>query len=363
MGQRRERSNGAVTRTRRAYRSNEKSPAPHHLAHSSLAFEDGVAPGAPVVSDLVYLYLREISQTPLLTQPEEIELAKAIRRGRQAEHNLRSHGHNARLKLRYEEEIHQGIMARRRLLNANLRLVVNLAKHYLGRGLTFLDLIQEGNLGLMRAADKFDHRRGHKFSTLATWWIRQAITRAIGNFGNSPRLPAHIGQWLRGLDQTTRDLTQELGRAPMEAELAAHMHTPAHKVSRLIAASAGALSLEMPIGDEPDTTLGDFIEDAQTPSPWAVAVESTMRDDMWAALETLTPREVRVLTLRFGLRDGYDQTLEQVGEKFGLTRERVRQIEQVALAKLRVASRAERLASYLETNPPRLRSDPGAMPI
>ena len=345
MGQPRARSKVAATRTRRAYRSYEKKPFHHHPSHSSAAFEDGIS--APAVSDLIYVYLREISQTPLLSQPEEIELAKTIRRGSQAERKLHTNGHNVRLKHSCEEEIRQGNLARRRLLKANLRLVVNLAKHYVGRGLTFLDLIQEGNLGLMRAVDKFDHRRGHKFSTLATWWIRQAITRAIGNFGNSPRLPAHTGQWLRCLERVTRNLTQELGRDPTEAELAREMRVPVHKVRRLLAASAGPLSLEMPIGDEQDTTLGDFIEDAQTPSPWAVAVESAMRDDMWAALETLTPREVRVLTLRFGLRDGYDQTLEQVGEKFGLTRERVRQIEQIALEKLRATSRAERLASYL----------------
>jgi len=345
MGQRRAHSNGAGTRTRRAYRSTN-SPSHRHSSHSS--YEDSTA--VPAVSDLVYLYLREISQTPLLTHLEEIELAKAIRRGGQAEHKLRNNGHNPRLKLRYEEEIRQGILARRKLLQANLRLVVNLAKHYLGRGLTFLDLIQEGNLGLMRAADKFDYRRGHKFSTLATWWIRQAITRAIGNFGNSPRLPAHTGQWLRCLDRTTRSLTQELGRDPTEEEIAEKMHMPVPKVRRLISASAGALSLEMQIGEEQDATLGDFIEDVQTPSPWTAAVESAMHDDMWAALETLTPREVRVLTLRFGLRDGFDQTLEQVGEKFGLTRERVRQIEQSALEKLRATSRAERLEGYLGTS-------------
>ncbi|MBI5033109.1 MAG: sigma-70 family RNA polymerase sigma factor [Chloroflexi bacterium] len=345
MSQRRAPSNGAETRTRRAYRSNKS------LSHrSSPASNHSDSATAPAVSDLVYLYLREISQTPLLTHLEEIELAKAIRRGCQAERKFRNNGHNARLKLRYENEIHQGELARRQLLKANLRLVVNLAKHYLGRGLTFLDLIQEGNLGLMRAVDKFDYRRGHKFSTLATWWIRQAITRAIGNFGNSPRLPAHTGQWLRCLDRTTRSLTQELGRDPTESEIAEQMHMPVPKVRRLMAASAGALSLEMQIGEEQDATLGDFIEDVQTPSPWAAAVESAMRDDMWAALETLTPREVRVLTLRFGLRDGFDQTLEQVGEKFGLTRERVRQIEQSALQKLRAASRAERLESYLGTN-------------
>jgi len=334
-------------RTRRTYRSQDQTPSPR--SSRSRKFCADSAENA-FTSDLVYQYLREISETPLLTRAQEIELARAIRRGDQAERRLRSARHTAPTQQRLEEEIYQGNVARRQLLKANLRLVVNLAKSYLGHGLTFLDLIQEGNLGLMRAVDKFDHRRGNKFSTLATWWIRQAIARAVGNYGNSPRLPAHTWQWLRVLERTTRSLTQELGRDPTEHEIAEIMRVPVTKVRRLIAASAGALSLEMQIGEEQDVTLGDFIEDVQTPSPWSAALESAMRDDVWAALETLTPREVRVLTLRFGLRDGYDQTLEQVGAKFGLTRERVRQIEQHALEKLRIASRAEKLASYLEGN-------------
>jgi RNA polymerase primary sigma factor len=352
------RSNGAATPTRRTYSSKNSTPPqyPHHQTpHESIV--------GTSVADLVYVYLREISQTPLLNQREEINLAKAIRQGRQAERRLHGNGHNVNLKLRLEEQIHKGNAARRQLLKANLRLVVNLAKHYLGRGLTFLDLVQEGNIGLMRAVDKFDHRRGHKFSTLATWWIRQGITRAISTFGSSPRLPAHTGQWLRSLDRISRCLTQELGRDPTESEIAARMCVPVAKVRRLLAVSAGPLSLEMQIGEEQEAVLGDFIEDIQTPTPWAVAVESAMRQDMREALETLTPREARVLTLRFGLRDGCDQTLEQVGEKFGLTRERVRQIEQHALGKLRNASRATRLASYLGTNLPPPRSDQSNLPI
>jgi len=347
MGHPSVRSNGAATRTRNAYRRSKSSPhkRPHHQTPHESSSGNSVA-------DLVYVYLREISQTPLLTQREEITLAKAIRQGRLAEQRLHSNGHNLTLKQRMEEEIHKGNVARRQLLKANLRLVVNLAKHYLGHGLTFLDLVQEGNIGLMRAVDKFDHRRGHKFSTLATWWIRQAITRAISTFGSSPRLPVHTSQWLRSLDRTSQSLTQELGRDPTEHEIAASMRVPVVKVRRLLAASAGSLSLEMQIGEEQEAVLGDFIEDTQTPTPWAVAVESTMRQDMSAALEALTPREARVLTLRFGLRDGCDQTLEQVGEKFGLTRERVRQIEQHALAKLRTESRAVQLVGYLGKNMP-----------
>ena len=344
MGQPRARSKVAATRTRRAYRSYEKKPFHHHPSHSSAAFEDGIS--APAVSDLIYVYLREISQTPLLSQPEEIELAKTIRRGSQAERKLHTNGHNVRLKHSCEEEIRQGNLARRRLLKANLRLVVNLAKHYVGRGLTFLDLIQEGNLGLMRAVDKFD-RRGHKFSTLATWWIRQAITRAIGNFGNSPRLPAHTGQWLRCLERVTRNLTQELGRDPTEAELAREMRVPVHKVRRLLAASAGPLSLEMPIGDEQDTTLGDFIEDDDSPPPDETATYNLLREHLEEVLNSLHPREVRILQLRYGLLDGQAYTLEEVGRKMGVTRERVRQIEAQALSRLRHPSIRRKLRDYL----------------
>ena len=237
------------------------------------------------------------------------------------------------------------------LMQSNLRLVVNLAKHYLGRGLTFLDLIQEGNLGLLRAVDKYDYRRGHRFSTHATWWIRQAIARAIGNFGTTPRLPAHTGQRLYRLERATRALTQELGRDPTEDELAARVRVPVTQVRRLLSASAGTLSLEMHLGDDQEATLGDFIEDVQTPSPWTSALQSAIRDEMQQALETLSPREARVITLRYGLRDGQNQTLEQVGEKFGLTRERIRQIEQEAMTKLRSPARAGRLASYLNRTP------------
>jgi RNA polymerase primary sigma factor len=352
MAQRCVRVKEAAARTEYGFRAGKKTSQPHISAAGRSARDAG---NGNSVGDLVYLYLREISQTPLLSSHEEIELAKAMRRGQRAEQRLRNNGHDVELRLDLEEDIRQGAAARRVLMQANLRLVVNLAKHYLGRGLTLLDLIQEGNIGLMRAVDKFDYRRGHKFSTHATWWIRQAITRAIGNLGNVPRLPAHTGQWLRRLERATHDLTQELAREPTEAEIAARMGVPAQRVRRLMSASAGTLSLEMQLGDDQEAVLADFIEDVQTPSPWMSAVASALREDMWQALDALSPREARVLALRFGLRDGYDQTLEEVGEKFGLTRERIRQIEQDALAKLRTMSRSARLVGYLGSSaaPPR----------
>ncbi len=360
MGRSCVRGNGASTRhidgASRQKRSARNGAAPHRSApprqkhQKRTSNEDASSAG---VTDLVYIYLREISRTPLLDSRQEVQLTKEMWRGRRAERGLRNNGHDGALKARLEREIRDGRAARRRLVQSNLRLVVNLAKRYVGRGLTLLDLIQEGNIGLMRAVDKFDHRRGHKFSTHATWWIRQAITRAIGNYGNAPRLPAHTGQWLRRLDQATHTLTQELGREPHEDEIAARLELPVHKVRRLIEASAGTLSLEMEIGGEQESTLGDFIEDQQTPSPWLAALETALRADVSKAFDSLTPREARVLTLRFGLRDGYAQTLEEVGEKFGLTRERIRQIEQEAMEKLRTQPRAERLSTYLSSESPR----------
>ncbi len=346
-------------------RAPQNGPAPHRQAPSRRQHQkraQGEDAGSTGVTDLVYIYLREISRTPLLDSQQEIQLTKEMWRGRRAERCLSNNGHDGNLKARLEHEIRVGRAARRRLVQSNLRLVVNLAKRYVGRGLTLLDLIQEGNIGLMRAVDKFDHRRGHKFSTHATWWIRQAITRAIGNFGSAPRLPAHTGQWLRRLDQATHVLTQELGREPREDEIAERLGLPIYKVRRLIEASAGTLSLEMEIGGDQESTLGDFIEDQQTPSPWATALQTALEEDVAMAFDSLTPREARVLTLRFGLRDGYAQTLEEVGEKFGLTRERIRQIEQEAMEKLRAQSRAERLIAYLVPNPPRPCSGKGDSP-
>lgn len=351
MGRKCARSNNAVTRKKRDTSAEKQSTRRNGRGRKS---HDATAGGG--INDLVYLYLREISRTPLLNQRQEVQLTQEMWRGRLATRRLRNNGHNGKLKTQLEDEIRVGDAARRLLVQANLRLVVNIAKRYVGRGMTLLDLIQEGNIGLMRAVEKFDYRRGHKFSTHATWWIRQAVTRAIGNFGNAPRLPAHTGQWLYKIDLAVNALTQELGRDPTEVEIAARMELPVHKVRRLLEASAGTLSLEMEMGGEQETTLGDFLEDQQTPSPWNAAVETLMREDMSSALDALSPREARVLALRFGLRDGYAQTLEEVGEKFGLTRERVRQIEKEAMDKLRAESRAARLRGYLSSGEPRQRS-------
>lgn len=335
------RGKGAASRQNARTLTKNSHRSRHNAAHRQAAGEEGAG-----VNDLVYLYLREISRTPLLNSRQEVDLTKKMRRGHRAEQALRNNGHDGELKNQLESEIRIGAAARRRLVQSNLRLVVNLAKRYVGRGLTLLDLIQEGNIGLMRAVDKFDHRRGHKFSTHATWWIRQAITRAIGNFGSAPRLPAHTGQWLRRLDQMSHQMTQELGREPNEQEMAERLRLPVEKVRRLIEAGAGTLSLEMDVGDDQESTLGDFVEDQQTPSPWAVALDTSLRKDVSDALDSLSPREARVLMLRFGLRDGYAQTLEEVGDRFGLTRERIRQIEKEAMEKIR-DTRAAKLCSYL----------------
>ncbi len=353
MGRKCAHSKGAASRKNRHSFADTRASRRGNGRHEILSHDESAG---SAVSDLVYLYLREISRTPLLNRRQEVTLTQEMWRGRLAARRLRNNGHDGDIKARLEDEIRMGDAARRVLVQSNLRLVVNIAKRYVGRGLTLLDLIQEGNIGLMRAVEKFDHRRGHKFSTHATWWIRQAITRAIGNFGNAPRLPAHTGQWLHRIDQAVHLLTQELGREPTDVEIAAQMELPIAKVRRLLEAGAGTLSLEMDLGGDQESTLGDFLEDSQTPSPWNAAVDALMRDDMSSALDSLTPREARVLTLRFGLRDGYAQTLEEVGEKFGLTRERIRQIEQEAMDKLRSESRAARLRAYLGPSTSRSRS-------
>ena len=283
-------------------------------------------PKGVAVDDPVRLYLREIGRIRLLSANEEIELARKIIEGGPS-----------------------GDMAKRKLVQANLRLVVSIAKKYVGRGMLFLDLIQEGNLGLIRAAEKFDHERGFKFSTYATWWIRQAITRAIADQARTIRIPVHMVETINKLKKVTRKLAQELSRKPTEDELALEMNVSISKLREIIKIAQEPLSLETPIGKEEDSRLGDFIEDKNADAPVKTVASELLREDLAEVLSTLSPRERDVLRLRFGMDDGRQRTLEEVGQLFGVTRERIRQIEAKALRKLRHPNRSRRLKEYVET--------------
>jgi len=277
------------------------------------------------LDDPVRMYLREIGRIPLLTGDEEIELARQIVQGGEL-----------------------GARAKQKLVQANLRLVVSIAKKYVGRGMLFLDLIQEGNLGLIRAAEKFDHERGYKFSTYATWWIRQAITRAIADQARTIRIPVHMVETINKLKKVTRKLAQELSRKPNEDELAHAMGISVPKLRDIIKVAQEPLSLETPIGKEEDSRLGDFIEDREAKAPATTVAHELLREDLSEVLSSLSPRERDVLRLRFGLDDGRQRTLEEVGQLFGVTRERIRQIEAKALRKLRHPNRSRRLKEYIE---------------
>ncbi len=297
--------------------------------------------------DSISLYLKQMASVPLLTREQEVRLAKQMERGEIAQRRLEKGGQKPYLRQRYERQADIGRRARAHLTKANTRLVVSIAKRYMGHGVPFLDLIQEGNLGLMKAVEKFDYRRGCKFSTYATWWIRQSITRALGQQGRVIRLPSHVGDRIRKLYRTAQHLEQRSGQRPSTEEIASQLGVSPAKVQWLIKVSRRPLSLQKPVGEEQDSELGQFIQDEDSPPPPDVASQALLMDRVDEVLATLTPREARILRLRFGLDDGYPYTLKEVGAKFGLTRERIRQIERKALRRLRHPSRSRQLRSYL----------------
>lgn len=292
----------------------EETPAEGEL---DLSIPEGIA-----IDDPVRMYLKEIGKVPLLSSEEEINLAQRIEEGDQ--------------------------WAKKKLAEANLRLVVSIAKRYVGRGMLFLDLIQEGNLGLIKAVEKFDYRKGYKFSTYATWWIRQAITRAIADQARTIRIPVHMVETINKLIRIERQLLQELGRQPLPEEVAKIMEMPVDKVREIMKIAQEPVSLETPIGEEEDSHLGDFIPDDEAPAPAEAAAFTMLKEQLINVLDTLTPREEKVLRLRFGLDDGRARTLEEVGKEFNVTRERIRQIEAKALRKLRHPSRSKKLKDYLD---------------
>ena len=321
-----------------------------------LSVPDGVS-----VEDPVRMYLKEIGKVPLLSAEEEINLAQRMEAGNVATEKIQL------LKARMEEtedeaekaeiqeeikamqkNIDLGSDAKKRLAEANLRLVVSIAKRYVGRGMLFLDLIQEGNLGLIKAVEKFDYRKGYKFSTYATWWIRQAITRAIADQARTIRIPVHMVETINKLIRVSRQLLQELGREPTPEEIAAEMKLPVERVREILKISQEPVSLETPIGEEEDSHLGDFIQDDNVPVPADAAAFTLLKEQLVEVLSTLTDREQKVLRLRFGLDDGRARTLEEVGKEFNVTRERIRQIEAKALRKLRHPSRSRKLKDYLD---------------
>ena len=321
-----------------------------------LSVPDGVS-----VEDPVRMYLKEIGKVPLLSADEEIELARKMEAGNVAAEKIKllkeriegtadeAEKEEIRGEIReLQQQVDQGNAAKKRLAEANLRLVVSIAKRYVGRGMLFLDLIQEGNLGLIKAVEKFDYRKGYKFSTYATWWIRQAITRAIADQARTIRIPVHMVETINKLVRVSRQLLQELGREPTPEEISEEMKIPVERVREILKISQEPVSLETPIGEEEDSHLGDFIKDDNVPVPAEAATFTLLREQLEDVLSTLTEREQKVLKLRFGLEDGRARTLEEVGKEYKVTRERIRQIEAKALRKLRHPSRSRKLKDYLE---------------
>ncbi len=302
------------------------------------------------VDDTIGLYLKEIGKVSLLVAEEEVALAKRMEAGKKAQNRLNNGKYKTEDKRReLEQLVESGIAAREHLIRANSRLVISVAKKYIGRGVPFLDLIQEGNIGLIRAANKFDYKLGHKFSTYATWWIRQAVTRAIADQSRTIRVPVHMGDQINKMLRISHQLTQRLGRSPTPEELAAEMEFPLRKVEQMLDVARRPLSLEMPTDDEEESTLGDFVEDTESPAPPDEVSTLMLREQLMDILASLPPREVKILQMRYGLLDGQTYTLEEVGKKLGVTRERVRQIEAQALSRLRHPAHARRLKDFLGT--------------
>jgi RNA polymerase nonessential primary-like sigma factor len=297
-------------------------------------------------ADLVRVYLNGIGRTALLTAAQEVELAKRIEAGVFAHHMLETETRGAAPRAELQALVRDGHLAKNHLLEANLRLVVSLAKRYTGRGMPLLDLIQEGNLGLIRAVEKFDYTKGFKFSTYATWWIRQAITRGMADQGRTIRLPVHLVEQVNKLARLKRDLHQQLGREATNEELAAEVGLTPQKVADLLDHARDPVSLDMPVGSEEDAPLGDFIEDGEATDAESAVISGLLHDDLRRVLGTLDEREQSVIRLRYGLDDGQPHTLDQIGKQFGLSRERVRQIEREVMSKLRQGERAERLRAY-----------------
>jgi len=315
---------------------------PEH-AEETVAEVDYVPSEAPAA-----IYLRDISRVRLLTAEEEVFLAKGIEKGNLAAERIKQLGPEADERERLETDSHQGNDARRRLTEANLRLVVSVARKYMGRGLPLLDLIQEGNIGLQRAVEKYDYRKGYRFSTYAYWWIRQAVTRAIADQARTIRVPVHMIELIGDVYRVSRDLQQELGREPEPDEIAQEMGTSPDKVRQIIRAARQPISLETPVGEEEESTLADFIADRAARAPAEAAAQELLKEHVEDALQQLSERERAVLKMRFGLIDGRDRTLGEIGEELGVSRERVRQIEAEALAKLRQPKLRQKLREYLE---------------
>ncbi len=326
------------------------SQVPAHLRPES-AYDQSEPFDLSAISsdDTVGLYLKEMARVPLLTTQEEVDLAMRIELGNESEAKLRKRNGNGSTKGRakLQAAVQDAMAARDHLIKANTRLVVSIAKKYMARGVPFLDLIQEGNLGLMKAVEKFDYHRGYRFSTYATWWIRQTITRSIADQGRTIRVPVHMSDRIRRLYKEARQLEQELGRKPTPEEIAEKMELDPRKVQWMMRVSWRPLSLESPVGEEEDSELGSFVEDETTPTPTQSAYQNLLRDKIEEVLTSLSPREARILRLRFGLHNGRSYTLEEVGQKFGLTRERIRQIEGKALRRLRHPRRSRQLRDYL----------------